>query len=147
MQPSTTLLFPQDKYWFVQEKQLFLSLMKGGTGPFPPSRIQSTFSFFAPCLTLRTPPSYPSPHLQGSARDFAIPGDVHHKYNDKFALAETQLSSLVACSLQGTQTLGLTAEQVTSLSAWARDGSEVTLRFSFTTGFTFIRESLPPPST
>lgn len=70
-----------------------------------------------------------------------VPGNVHHRYDDKYTLAEAQVSSLVAGTLQGLQAMGMTPEQLVTISAWAREDSEVTLRFSSSSNCSLLRES------
>jgi hypothetical protein len=77
----------------------------------------------------------------GTARSPVLPSDAPHTYDDKFLLAEAQLSAGAVCALTVLQTIGLTAEQLVTLSTWARGGSSVTLRFAPEISGAFLREA------
>ena len=77
----------------------------------------------------------------GTARAPVLAADAPHVYDDKYALAEAQLSAAAACVLAALQTAGLSAEALRTLAGWAREGSAVTLRFQHTVACAFEREA------
>jgi hypothetical protein len=76
----------------------------------------------------------------GTARAPVLPSDAPHVYEDKFVLAESQLSTAAVCALTVLQTIGLSPQQLQTLVGWSRGGSSVTLRFSSEVSCAFQRE-------
>jgi len=77
----------------------------------------------------------------GTERKPQLPSEVHHQYQDKFALVEAQLSSAAVCSIQALQVLGLTQESLKKISDWANAGDSVSIRFNAETKCDYSREA------
>ena len=77
----------------------------------------------------------------GTERKPQLPSEVHHQYQDKFALVEAQLSSAAVCSIQALQVLGLTQESLKKISDWTNAGDAVSIRFNAETKCDYSREA------
>ena len=77
----------------------------------------------------------------GTERKPQLPSEVHHQYQDKFALVEAQLSAGAVCALQALQVLGLTNESLKKISDWANAGDAVSIRFNAETKCDYSREA------
>ena len=68
-----------------------------------------------------------------------VPGDVQHRYVDKFFLAEFLTTSAIASSLNVLEALGLTGDGLRSLIEWSQDKT-ISMRFTSTEKCEFNRE-------
>lgn len=68
-----------------------------------------------------------------------LASDVHHKYQDKYQLAEFVVRLAMASQLACLRHLGLKQEHLSKICAWAKEGS-VTLELSVTERCSFLRQ-------
>ncbi len=74
-----------------------------------------------------------------NTRSPQYPADVPHKYDDKYLLAEVVTRVAIASWLQSLEVIGMNAEQLAQLRAWAATRS-VTVRLNATEDCRFLRE-------
>ena len=99
--------------------------------PFDPHRFEQSVAE-AVAVTRR---------VLGEARQPQLPSEVHHAFDDKYSLAEAQLSAGAVSALQALQEgAGLTPESLRALARFAAEGKSVTLRFAASTSVAFLRE-------
>jgi len=65
--------------------------------------------------------------------------DVHHKYQDKYMLAESMTNAALASQTNALASLGLTCDQIEQMRTWAQT-SAVSLRFQSEERCAFVRE-------
>merc|ERR1719201_2581360 len=65
--------------------------------------------------------------------------DVHHKYEDKYVLADSMTNAAVASQLNALQALGVSREQLLQMQSWARSDA-ISLRFRSEERCSFVRE-------
>mmetsp|Transcript_2711 Transcript_2711/g.9870 ORF Transcript_2711/g.9870 Transcript_2711/m.9870 type:complete len:1019 (-) Transcript_2711:1160-4216(-) len=76
----------------------------------------------------------------GTARSPVYPSEAHHRFDDKFALAELSASVALAAELQALEELGLTAEHVRDAVKWVAEDREVSLRLRYELKVDFLEE-------
>lgn len=74
-------------------------------------------------------------------KSFCLAGDVHHQYQDKFALSEFLTNTIAASQVNCLALLGLDAEKLKQLRAWAAT-STVSLCFKLSENMKLINEEL-----
>lgn len=81
-----------------------------------------------------------SAHLLQNGKTLKLPSDVHHSYADKYALAESVVSTAVAALQTALGELGADKSKLATLVGWAKDRSvTIALRGKETT--TLVRSA------
>lgn len=75
----------------------------------------------------------------GANRHPVVPSGAAHTYDDKYALAETQVANAVAATSQALAVAGVTPAQLATMAGWAAAGRAVTLRFTHAAACTLAR--------